>query len=264
MGFLVRRQSSGIVNSRSYQAMTSPFPVPSRSPWSVSASICAATEPGQRAVAERSCPTYQRSARPWFSGSRSKRHLPSRRTNAPGRTIDRGRASRNGASRRTCSRSPVMASSAAGSSTSSGERWITLSSVVTFRSVWRLVVDVADELRQPLVAEHLADGHVLARMEPVVIDRSLQQVAVDPRERPAIPHQVLEQHLARERIEQWIGRGRDCLPGRQHLGEWRRACGATRREPCLDVGERCPPLPCRHEIPLFLPREVADVPADAV
>jgi hypothetical protein len=42
----------------------------------------------------------------------------------------------------------------------------------------RFVIEVADELRQAGVAQHLADRHVFTGVVPVMVDHSLQQCSL--------------------------------------------------------------------------------------
>jgi hypothetical protein len=68
----------------------------------------------------------------------------------------------------------------------------------------------------------------------------------------------------RELIEERVGGLCDLPPGREHLRERRRAHRPAGREVPLDVLAQHDPLRTVEKIALFLPREVADDPADRV
>ena len=133
--------------------------------------------------------------------------------------------------------------------------------------VRRLVVDVAHELRQPRVAELLADRLVLARVVPVVVDhragagcRTSSPIGL-PRltaARAGAPSSRVSSHGS--------ACGRDRPPGREDLGELRRRARARRTANCSCDLRVTASIPCAagQEVALLLPGEVADVPAEAV
>lgn len=115
------------------------------------------------------------------------------------------------------------------------------------------------------MAQQLPDGHILPSVIPVVVDHPLQEIAVGAGNGLAVADDVLEQDVGGQRFEPRIGRGGDRLPRGQHLLEgWR----AGRRA----IGELAVYLRQQQglaqavddKIPLFLPRQVADVPTEAI
>lgn len=134
----------------------------------------------------------------------------------------------------------------------------------TLGAIWRLPVNIADELRQACVPELLADGEVLADMIPVVIDSALQHVPVDAGDGLALDDRMRLQCGGRQRVEPRVGCGRDRLPCREHLLERRRAGWRAVGKFLLDLREEDSSLPEAEEVTLFLPRQMTDVPTDAI
>src|SRR5680860_1001970 len=128
-----------------------------------------------------------------------------------------------------------------------------------------LVVDVADELRQGLVAKHLAHGLVHAGVEPVVVGNAQDEVADQATAAPFATAVVgPKEPLAAQRVEPRVASRRDVGPGGEHLaqlGGRARGAGAKR---LVDSRVRRYSLTPGKEVLLLLPGQMADAPADCV
>ena len=103
-------------------------------------------------------------------GSGRPRPSPARRARPPDRGRATGRRRGSGFGRHVGRIARRRSGQAVGD-----DRRRSLRSCTSARPVRRLVVDVADELRQPRVAEHLADREDLAGVEPVVVRHALDR-----------------------------------------------------------------------------------------
>ena len=97
-----------------------------------------------------------------------------------------------------------------------------------------------------------------------MIDGALQHVPVEARDGLAVDDRMRLQFGGRQGVEPWVRRGGDRLPRREHLFEQWRAGGRPVGEILFDLREENFALPKAEEITLFLPRQMTDVPTDAV
>jgi hypothetical protein len=132
------------------------------------------------------------------------------------------------------------------------------------RAVWRFAVNVPDEIGQMLAADHLADGHDLAEVVPIMIGNTAQGCAACLPDGATVVRQVHEQGFGRECIEVFIGCLGDGIPRQHHFDEgW----GAHQRavgEQLVQLGDQDDVLGTGQERALFVPGEVTYDPADAV
>ena len=80
------------------------------------------------------------------------------------------------------------------------------------RQVGRLIIDIADKIRQIAVSEHPSDRHTLAGMIPVVVDDALHEIASGILALPHIAVTNLLELLRGECVEKRISDLGDCPP----------------------------------------------------
>src|SRR5215467_8608402 len=102
-----------------------------------------------------------------------------------------------------------------------------------------LVIDVAHELRQVCMPQHLPNRAVFAGMKPIVVDRALEQVSeVEVEWWVAYLHRRLLQCGGSERIQPGIGGLGNRVPGRPDVIERRSAGWGARGIERVDLGQR--------------------------
>ena len=125
-------------------------------------------------------------------------------------------------------------------------------------------VNRADKLRQAAVSQLLADRQVLSDMIPIMIDYPLKKVSINVGDLFTITGRMLSQFGGGERVEPGVSGGCDRMPGRQHLCERRRAGWSAICKIPVDFPQKHFTLSKVKEVSLLLPRQMPDVPTDAI
>src|SRR5262249_18722905 len=139
------------------------------------------------------------------------------------------------------------------------------SSLGLFGAVRSLVIDVAHELWQVCMPQHLPNRAVFAGMIPIVVDRSLEQVSeVEVEGGVAYLHSRLLQCFGGECIQPGIGGLGNRAPGRPDCIERRSAGRAARGIEHVDLGQGHLSLAASKPVALLLRGKMPNAPTDAV
>src|SRR5215467_10666487 len=133
-----------------------------------------------------------------------------------------------------------------------------------FRTIRRLVIDIADELRQVSVSQQLPNRCILTRVIPVVVDDPLKKATSGVIRLLVIEVVNLLQLRDRECIEKRISELRDGLPCFPHLGKRWCAGRPTIADQFVELWQWHQALQTCEPVPLLLPGHVTDIPTDAV
>jgi hypothetical protein len=132
-------------------------------------------------------------------------------------------------------------------------------------AVRSLVIDVAHELRQVGMPQHLPYRAVFAGMIPIMIDRALEQVPeVEVEWWVTYLHSRLLQCCGGDRIQPWIGSLGNCAPGCPDFIERRSAGWGTRGIEHVDLRQGHLSLAASKPLALLLAGEMPNAPTDAV
>src|SRR6185503_14083676 len=101
-------------------------------------------------------------------------------------------------------------------------------------------------------------------MIPIMIDYPLKKVSINVGDLFTVASRMFLQSGGSERVEPGISGGCDRMPRGQHLIKRRRAGWSTICKAPVDFPQKHLTVPKVQEVSLLLPRQVPNVPADAI